>query len=271
MEDRRAEPRNKPPFPVLQGLHNKPTVINNVETLCWVPSIVLNGGAWYRGQGANGASGLRFVSVSGDVNNPGVFEVPFGLTVRDLIQNIAGGLRDGQSLKAIALSGPSSGYLPAHVKAETLPPKFAQKRLPPGATAYDILDLPLDVTTVRDELGSMLGAAFVVVGDSACMVDMALNTTQFFRNESCGKCVPCRLGSQKLAILLAGIASGKADGDALGPVSSLARTMIDTSICGLGMVASNPIAMLMKHFPDELNEHIEHRRCRSGVCSGLSS
>jgi NADH:ubiquinone oxidoreductase subunit F (NADH-binding) len=271
MEDRRAEPRNKPPFPVLQGLYNKPTVINNVETLCWVPCILRKGGAWYRGQGVNGAFGLRFVSVSGDVNQPGVFEVPFGLTVRELIEAHAGGVRDGQQLKAVALSGPSSGYLPARFKAENLPPKFAQKRLPPGASTFDILDLPLDIPTVRDELGSMLGAAFVVVGERACMVDLALNTTHFFRNESCGKCVPCRVGSQKLAALLDQISAGKASREALGPVAGLGQTMVETSICGLGMVASNPINMLMKHFTDELNEHLEHRRCPSGVCAGLTS
>src|SRR5262249_6490305 len=126
MEDRRGEPRNKPPFPTQEGLYRKPTVINNVETLAWVPAIVLRGGEWYRDQGVNGATGLRFVSISGDVARPGVYEVPFGQKVRELIFQTAGGMRDGQKLKAIAPSGPSGGFLPAFIPKDKLPPKFVQ-------------------------------------------------------------------------------------------------------------------------------------------------
>jgi NADH:ubiquinone oxidoreductase subunit F (NADH-binding) len=187
------------------------------------------------------------------------------LTVRELIFQHAGGLRDGQVLKAIAPSGPSSGYLPAVAKVENLPTKFVQDRVPAGANTYDILDLPLDNVTVA-AAGSMLGAAFVVVGDRACLVDMALNITEFFRNESCGKCVPCRLGSQKLVELLSEIVQGRGPSEQLGWVAQLAQTMSLTSICGLGMVAANPIVSLITHFREELDEHLQRGRCPAGVC-----
>jgi NADH:ubiquinone oxidoreductase subunit F (NADH-binding) len=268
MEDRRAEPRNKPPFPTQAGLYGKPTVINNVETLSWVPAILAHGGEWYAGQGQNGATGLRLVSISGDVNKPGVYETPFGLTVRELVMDIAGGMRDGQTLKAIATSGPSSGYLPA-VLPGPLPEKFLKARsLPAGTAGFDILDMPLDGAHLK-ALDNYLGAAFVAVGDRACIVDMALNTTEFFRNESCGKCVPCRVGSQKLSIMLAEMARGTFQGD-LGIIGPLADTMTTTSICGLGMVASMPMTTLLKYFREELQEHLKGR-CPAGVCGSNRS
>jgi NADH-quinone oxidoreductase subunit F len=269
MEDRRAEPRNKPPLPVHAGLFARPTVINNVETLSWVPAILMRGGEWYRDQGRRGATGLRFVSISGDVNRPGVYEVPFGLTVRELISDFACGVRDGQRLKAIAPSGPSSGYLPAVARVENLPAAFVKERVTAGMDSYDILDLSLDNQSLK-LIGSMLGAAFVVIGDRACMIDMALNTTQFFRNESCGKCVPCRVGSQKLATLLTEIVSGRFTPGGLEPFRELAQTMVDTSICGLGMVAANPLSSVLTHFRDELDAHIQGRRCPAGVCEMLA-
>jgi formate dehydrogenase beta subunit len=254
MEDRRGEPRNKPPFPVTEGLYGRPTVINNVETLAWVPVIVLRGGAWYRDQGVNGAAGLRFVSVSGDVNRPGVYEVPFGQTVRDLL-GTAGGLRDGQRLKAVATSGPSGGFLPAFLRAADLPRRFVEERLPPGAAGLDILDLPLDLKTLP-LLGGMLGAAFVVYGDRADLVEQALNCTEFFRNESCGKCVPCRVGSQRLVEILTALRSRGATRGQLGAVPELAEAMYLTSICGLGQVAANPITSVLKYFPEDVARHL---------------
>lgn len=254
MEDRRGEPRNKPPFPVTHGLFNKPTVINNVETLAWVPAIVLKGGAWYRDHGVNGAAGMRFVSISGDVKQPGVYEVPFGQTVRDLIWQTAGGMHDGQKLKAIAPSGPSGGFLPAFLPAASLPAKFAQEKVPKGAAGIDILDLPLDLKTLGD-MGSMLGAAFVVYGDRADMVEQALNCVQFYRNESCGKCVPCRLGSQKMTDILSDILAGRGSRTQLPLVNDLAMTMTITSICGLGQVAANPMVTVMKYFQQDLEKY----------------
>ena len=259
MEDRRGEPRNKPPFPVSQGLFNKPTVINNVETLAWVPAIVLRGGEWYRDQGVGGATGLRFVSISGDVNKPGAYEVPLGQTVRDLIFNTAGGMRGGQKLKAIATSGPSGGFLPTFLPAASLPAKFVQERLPAGATGLDILDLKLDFNTMG-ALGAMLGAAFVVYGDRANMLEQALNCVEFFRNESCGKCVPCRLGSQQLVELIGEMLAGRCQRRQLALVNELTETMTLTSICGLGQVAGNPIASVLKNFPQDVDRYVAPNR-----------
>lgn len=244
LEDRRGEPRNKPPFPVTHGLFGKPTLINNVETLAWMPSILLHGGAWYRDAGVRGGTGLRLVSVSGDVNRPGVYEVPFGQTVGELL-GLAGGLRDGQRLKALAPSGPSGGFLPARLPLE---------KLPPGIPSADLLDLPLDHATLGS-LGYMLGGACVVYGDRADLLEQALNCTQFFRNESCGKCVPCRLGSQKLVDIL-----GAPRPDSLPVIPELAEAMRLTSICGLGQVAANPITSLLRYFPEE----VERGRSRFG-------
>ena len=255
IEDRRGEPRNKPPFPTTNGLFGKPTVINNVETLAWTPGIVLNGGEWYRDQGINGASGMRFVSISGDVKAPGVYEVPFGQTVRDLVFHTAGGMRDGQRLKAIAPSGPSGGFIPARVKRELLPEKFAKERLAPDAADYDILDLPLDLNTVG-AMGRMLGAAFVVYGDRADMVENALNCVEFYRNESCGKCVPCRMGSEKLVEMLTEMRAGRFRRQELGVIGELSDAMGGTSICGLGQVASNPITSVLKFFPEEVERYL---------------
>jgi NADH:ubiquinone oxidoreductase subunit F (NADH-binding)/NADH:ubiquinone oxidoreductase subunit E len=259
MEDRRGEPRNKPPFPTTHGLFNKPTVINNVETLAWVPAIVLRGGEWYRDQGVNGATGLRFVSISGDVNRPGVYEVPFGQTVRELIFQTAGGMRDGQKLKAIAPSGPSGGFLPALLPSAGLPEKLVKEKVPPGAAGLDLLDLPLDLASLAS-IGSMLGAAFIVYGDRADMVDQALCCVEFYRNESCGKCVPCRVGSQKQVDLINDIIAGRSERRQLDLIDDLAQAMSITSICGLGQVASNPIQTAIKYFPQEVEKYLPRPR-----------
>ena len=174
-----------------------------------------------------------------------------------------------QKLKAIATSGPSGGFLPAVLKKHTLnsarSKPWAEKHFAPGSDEYDILDLPLDLQTLG-EVDNMLGAAFVAIGSNACMVDFALNCVQFYRNESCGKCVPCRVGSQKLVDLMSDITRGKYSHGSLDVVDELARAMSLTSICGLGQIAANPMVTLMKHFPEELDEHLKHRRCPAGVC-----
>jgi NADH:ubiquinone oxidoreductase subunit F (NADH-binding)/NADH:ubiquinone oxidoreductase subunit E len=256
MEDRRAEPRNKPPYPTTNGLFDKPTVINNPETLSWVPAIVLNGGAWYRDQGARGATGLRLVSVSGDVNRPGVYEVPFGQTVRELVFETAGGMRDGQRLTAVAPSGPSGGFLPAVLQARNLPEKFVRERLPAGAATFDVLDLTLDLGTLA-AVGSMLGAAFVVVGERTPIVELALNGVRFFRNESCGKCVPCRLGSQQLTAMTEQLLARRLPRERLPQVEELAAVLFATSICGLGQVAANPIMSVLRHFRADVEKYLE--------------
>lgn len=243
IEGRRAEPRNKPPFPGVQGLWQKPTVINNVETFLNVPVILARGVDWYKSQGQGGAAGLKFIGVSGAVKRPGVYEVPMGAPASDLIFRCAGGPADGRQLKSFAPSGPSSGYLPA-----------------------SMADVHMDFKSLA-EAGSMLGSgALVVCDDSACMLDMALNSTKFFRNESCGKCVPCRIGSQKLVDILTSWTRGDGDATDLALVEELAQALTLTSICGLGQVVPVPIASVLKYFPDEVTAHYKDRRCAAGVC-----
>jgi NADH:ubiquinone oxidoreductase subunit F (NADH-binding)/NADH:ubiquinone oxidoreductase subunit E len=243
IEGKRAEPRNKPPFPVAQGLWNKPTVINNVETFANVPPILVRGVEWYQSQGANGCAGLKFVGISGDIAKPGVYEVPMGTTLNDLIFRHAGGIPGGKKLKGFAPSGPSSGYLPA-----------------------SLADVKLDFKALADA-GSMMGSGAVVVCDeNTCMLDMALNSTKFFRNESCGKCVPCRVGSQKMVDLLTGWTQGRGSSADLALIDELSDALRLTSICGLGQVVPAPIASVLKHFREEVEAHITRRECPARVC-----
>jgi NADH:ubiquinone oxidoreductase subunit F (NADH-binding)/NADH:ubiquinone oxidoreductase subunit E len=247
IEGKRAEPRNKPPFPVTNGLWNQPTVINNVETFCLATVILARGADWYKAQGKNGSVGMKFVGISGDVNRPGIFEVPMGTTYGELIYENAGGIPNGGKLLAFAPSGPSSGYLPA-----------------------SMTNLPLDWNAVA-AAGSMIGSgAIVVCAEGRCMLDMALNATRFYRNESCGKCVPCRVGSQKLVEMLKGWTAGQGSKDDMQILGELSTAMRLTSICGLGQVVPVPIASVMKHFPGMVEQHIVHRRCPAGFCFNRS-
>ena len=252
IEGHRAEPRNKPPFPGQVGLWQKPTVINNVETFINVPQILARGLDWFAAQGVNGSRGLKFVGVSGQVERAGVFEVPMGTPMREVIFKHAGGVRGGRSLKAFAPSGPSSGYLPA-----------------------SMVDVRLDFKALADA-GSMLGSgAIIVCDDTTCMLDMALNAVRFYRNESCGKCVPCRLGSQKMTDLLVRWTQGsvsepqyQAD---LALLDDLSQSMSQTSICGLGQIAPAPIQSVLKHFRAEIDAHVLKGQCPSRICFTAAS
>jgi NADH:ubiquinone oxidoreductase subunit F (NADH-binding)/NADH:ubiquinone oxidoreductase subunit E len=247
IEGKRAEPRNKPPFPGQAGLWQKPTVINNVETFANVPQILARGVEWYKTQGKNGSRGLKFVGVSGHAAKPGIFEVPMGTPMREVIFHHAGGIRDGLQLKAFAPSGPSSGYLPA-----------------------SMVDVRLDFKALADA-GSMLGSgAIVVCDDRTCMLDMALNAVRFYRNESCGKCVPCRVGSQKMTDLLvrwthSGIPEQQYRAD-LALIDELCQAMSLTSICGLGQIVPAPVQSVLKHFREEVDAHVLKGQCPSGIC-----
>jgi formate dehydrogenase beta subunit len=245
MEGRRSEPRNKPPFPVTNGLWDSPTVINNVETFALAAAIFLNGAEWYKNQGINGVPGIKFVGISGDVVYPGVYEVSMGVSYWELIFNFAGGIPDGKALEGFAPSGPSSGYLPASK-----------------------VDLPLDFKALADA-GSMVGSGAVVVcAEGRCMLDMAINSTRFFRNESCGKCVPCRVGSQKLVDILARWSRGEQGVNDLAVIDELFKAMRLTSICGLGQIIHAPLSSVIKHFPRTIEAHLNERRCPAGVCFG---
>jgi NADH:ubiquinone oxidoreductase subunit F (NADH-binding)/NADH:ubiquinone oxidoreductase subunit E len=249
IEGKRAEPRNKPPFPgqLGGGLWAKPTVINNVETFFFVPVILSKGVDWMKTAGRNGSAGVKFVGVSGDVVNPGVFEVPMGTPYRELIEGHAGGVPPGRTLKSYAPSGPAGGYLPA-----------------------SMLDLPLDWNAMTQAGATVGSGAIVVCDDRACMLDMALNSVRFFRNESCGKCVPCRTGSTKMTEMLTEWTKGRRGPHDLALYQELCHAMRLASICGLGQVVHVPIASVMKHFPDEVEAHAKGR-CPAGVCFRLGA
>lgn len=247
IEGKRAEPRNKPPFPGQAGLWQKPTVINNVETFANVPQILARGVEWFKTQGQGGSRGLKFVGVSGHVARPGIFEVPMGTPMREVIFQHAGGIRGGRQLKAFAPSGPSSGYLPA-----------------------SMVDVRLDFKALADA-GSMLGSgAIVVCDDTTCMLDMALNAVRFYRNESCGKCVPCRVGSQKMTDLLVRWTHGGLPENQylldLTLIDELCQAMSLTSICGLGQIVPAPVQSVLKHFRAEIDAHVLKGQCPSGIC-----
>ena len=241
LEDKRAEPRNRPPELQTNGLFDKPTLVNNVETLAWVPSLLLG----------RELAALRLFAVSGDVAAPGVYEVPAGITLGALIAR-AGGMRGGQPFKAVAPSGASGGFLPRYLDGRH--------------GRFDVLDWPLDVQGARD-LGLMLGGGIVVYGEEADLVDQALCCLEFFRNESCGKCAPCRIGTQKLVEMATRIRDGITSAEAIyGPEAPLGRTltdladaMKDTAICGLGTVAANPMRTLLRHFQADVERHAARR------------
>jgi len=243
IEGKRAEPRNKPPFMASIGLWGKPTVINNVETLAFATAIAAKGPEWFNSHGANGFTGLKFVGVSGDVQKPGIYEVPMGTKYSELIYEFGGGPPDGRKLIGFAPSGPSSGYLPA-----------------------EMADLPLDWQTMS-KVGSMVGSgAIVACAEGTCMLDMALNAVRFYRNESCGKCVPCRIGSQKLVEILQGWTHGSYKRTDLPLVDELSHALKQASICGLGQILPVPIQSVLKHFRPEVEEHLFNRYCPAGVC-----
>jgi NADH:ubiquinone oxidoreductase subunit F (NADH-binding) len=236
LEDRRGEPRNKPPYPGQKGLRDKPTLINNVETLAMVPAILKNGADWWNRHGLRGHSGLKFIGVSGHVENPGVFEIPLGTTAAELIER-AGGVTGGRRLKAFAPGGASSSFLPA-----------------------EKVGVEIDFETVA-EAGSMLGAAaLVVIAEGTDMIEVATNVTRFFRNESCGKCVPCRVGTEKVVTMLEGVLAGSGDGTLLDVLPDLEETLAETSICGLGQVALSPVSSALRYWGDELEVRLSESR-----------
>ena len=264
MEDRRGQPRNKPPQLETNGLYDMPTLVSNVETFAWAPAIMINGGQWYAQEGINGCKGRRFFSISGDVAKPGVYEVPCGVLLGTLIE-LAGGVVG--ELKAFAPSGPSGGFLPRMLPVSALPRGW-EKRVPAellekvttsGGLAIDILDLQLDLQRFRD-LGLAIGAGLVVYNDTRDMVVEALNCSQFFRDESCGKCVPCRIGSEKIVEIGESIVGKRLDTTEFKKqkelVKELTRAMEMTSICGLGMVAAKPLESALALFPADLAGHL---------------
>jgi NADH:ubiquinone oxidoreductase subunit F (NADH-binding) len=228
LEDKRGEPRNKPPFPGQKGLFGQPTLINNVETFSLAPLIVGRGAEAWKALGKSGFSGLKFISLSGDVVNPGVYQVPMGTTIGELVE-MAGGVPGGRRIHAIAPGGASSNFLRG-----------------------DAVSAPLDFKALA-ERGSMLGSgAVLIIAEGADIVDLATNVVAFFRNESCGKCVPCRVGSEKAVTILEQAVHGRGSKRQLALLPQLNETMAETSICGLGQVALAPFLSVMKAFETEV-------------------
>jgi NADH:ubiquinone oxidoreductase subunit F (NADH-binding)/NADH:ubiquinone oxidoreductase subunit E len=269
IEEHRAEPRNRPPVIEANGLFNKPTLLNNVETFAWVPSIFLHGGEWYRDSGiitspwyqkrrgdekdpqkGPRGKGLRFFSICGDLRSPGVFEVPVGTTLGELI-DMACGIRDDLPLLAVAFSGPSGGFHPRVLTPAGLPER-RRRNFPAGRESIDVRELPLDKAEL-DNLGVLLGAGLLVVADlpGRSVLDLAVNATRFFRNESCGKCVPCRVGCDKLVKIGEELMQTNVRPDQRAglndQIKELQSVMEQTSICSLGTSASKPLACLLEH------------------------
>ena len=267
MEDKRAEPRNRPPELMTNGLYDQPTLLSNVETFAWAPAILNDGGEWFASQGVKEGplsagcgttmTGKRLFSISGDLNRPGVYEVPTGITLGDLIDKHCGGMKDGKAIAAVALSGPSGGLLPGKIPISALNRRFVEGNVPKGVKEIDIRDLPLDISVSR-AVGYMLGAGIVIYGEGCNVLSEAVANSRFYRNESCGKCVPCRIGSQKITEMGERLLNGDVDRnelETLEPViMQLSGVMQATSICGLGQVASNPLQSFLKYFPDLARE-----------------
>jgi NADH:ubiquinone oxidoreductase subunit F (NADH-binding)/NADH:ubiquinone oxidoreductase subunit E len=275
ISDRRGEPRNMPPKLETNGLEDLPTLISNVETFAWVPFICITGGKAYAGLGTNGWKGRRYFSVSGDVKRPGVYEVPMGLTVRELIfgDRYCQGIPGGKKLKGLAPSGPSGGFLPAKLKAFSGLPRdhvnnqswqaLAHRRgFDPASSELDILDLELELNLFRALSPTQaLGAGLVVYAEDRDIVEQAVNSVEFFRNESCGKCVPCRLGSQKLASLGSHLLSGQIEEDRwrneiLPLVKEMSKAIELASICGLGRSVPIPLMTAATFFEQDVQKHL---------------
>ena len=248
IEGKRGQPRPKPPFPAQKGLWGHPTVINNVETLAAIRHIILNGADWYASIGTEKSKGTKVFALSGKVVNTGLVEVPMGITLRELLYDIGGGIPNGKKFKAVQTGGPSGGCIPA---------------------AH--MDTPLDYESLT-KLGAIMGSGGVIVLDEdTCMVNVAKFFLEFSVEESCGQCAPCRIGLKQMHDLLEKICEGKGKMEDLDLLESLAHTIKATSLCGLGQTAPNPVLSTMKYVRDEYEANIKEQRCPAGVCKDLIS
>lgn len=247
IEGNRGEPTLKPPYPATKGLYGCPTVINNVETLANVAQIINNGAEWYNQIGTPDSKGTKVFALTGKINNSGLIELPMGTTIREIIYEIGGGIPNGKKFKAVQMGGPSGGCIPEQH-----------------------LDTPIDYKSLS-ELGSMMGSGgMIVVDEDTCMVDLAKFFLQFTRDESCGKCTPCRIGNKRILEILTKITDGEATMDDLDELEKLCHYVKDNSLCGLGQTSPNPVLSTLRYFRDEYIEHIKDHKCRAGVCKKLS-
>lgn len=243
IEGRRGQPRPRPPYPAESGLWGAPTLINNVETFAAVPAIIAQGGAWYAAMGTERSRGTKVFSLAGAVQRTGVIEVPMGIALRRIVEEIGGGALPGRTIKAVQTGGPGGGCVPAA-----------------------LLDVPVDYESLT-ALGSMMGSGgMIVLDDRTCVVDVTRYFMRFCMDESCGKCIPCRAGTVQLHDLLTRIAEGQGTPDDLTRLEELADLVRHASLCGLGQNAPNPLLSTLRHFRDEYQAHIVERRCPAGVC-----
>lgn len=244
IEGKRGEPRNKPPFPPSVGLWGKPTIVNNVETLANIPQIILNGAAWYKSLGTTASPGTKVFTLVGNINNPGLIEVPMGITLREIIYDIGHGIPNGKGFLFAQLGGTTGGILTA-----------------------EHLDLPLATETLRT-IGSGMGSgALLVVDDSQCVVDLVKTFVEFFNHESCGICTMCREGNGRLLELLEKMTDGQGRLQDIELMENLANTMMRGAFCGLGQAAPVPILGCLKYFRQEFIQHVSDKFCRSGKCT----
>ncbi|GAB1470777.1 NADH-quinone oxidoreductase subunit NuoF [Chloroflexota bacterium] len=242
----RGEPRPRPPFPSVKGVWGKPSNNNNVETYANIPQIILKGADWYASMGTERSKGTKTFAIGGNVAKPGLIEVPMGITLREIIYDVAGGMKEGRKFKAVQTGGPMGGCL-----------------------TEEHLDLPLDYEALT-QAGSMMGSGgLVVMDETSCMVDIARFFMDFTQAESCGKCTPCRVGTRRILELLQKICDGKGEHGDLAKLEDLCHEVARNSLCGLGQGAPNPVLSTLKHFRDEYEAHVYEKKCPAKVCRNL--
>ena len=246
IEGKRGESRPRPPFPAAKGLFGKPTVLNNVETYANIPQIILKGADWFASMGTERSKGTKVFALGGKIKNTGLVEVPMGTTLRQIIEEIGGGIPNGKKFKAAQTGGPSGGCIPAH-----------------------LIDTPIDYDNLI-EIGSMMGSGgLIVMDEDSCMVDIAKFFLEFTVDESCGKCTPCRVGTKRLLEMLDNITKGKATLEDLDRMEELCYYIKKNALCGLGQTAPNPVLSTLRYFRDEYVAHIVDKKCPAGVCKDL--
>ena len=246
IEGKRGTPRPRPPFPAVQGLWKKPTILNNVETLANIPQIILNGGKWYAGVGTLRSKGTKVFALTGDVANVGLVEVPMGIPLKEIIFEIGGGIPGGKKFKAVQLGGPSGGCVPS-----------------------EKLDVPVDYESIV-QLGAIVGSGgMIVMDEDKCMVDVARFFMDFCTDESCGKCAPCRVGTSKMLEILTRACEGNGNPADLQTLERWAAIIQNTALCGLGQTAPNPVLSTLRYFRQEYEAHVHDKRCPAGVCRPL--
>ncbi len=248
IEGNRGEPRPRPPYPAVKGLFGKPTTENNVETFANIPAIIRNGAEWFASMGTEKSKGTKVFALGGKITNTGLVEIPMGTTLREIIEEIGGGIPGGKKFKAAQTGGPSGGCIPAH-----------------------LMDTPIDYDNLT-AIGCMMGSGgLIVMDEDNCMVDIAKFFLDFTVDESCGKCTPCRVGTKRLREMLDKITDGKATLEDLDELEALCHYIKDNSLCGLGQTAPNPVLATLKFFREEYEAHVVEKRCPAGVCKKLLS